>query len=76
MSPDADLDPPADMTTAKAILARAIEILDDIDSEPVQPVVGGVEADAILPPVSGEELALNEAVGYPWCIAVGRQPRR
>ncbi len=65
MSPDAELEPQADMTTAKAILARAIEILDDIDSEPAQPVVGAVEADAILPPVSGEELALNEAARIP-----------
>ena len=61
MSPDADLDPPADMTTAKAILARAIEILDDIDNESVQPVVGGVEADVALPPVSGEEMAIHQA---------------
>ena len=61
MSPDADLEPPADMTTAKAILARAIEILDDIDNVSVQPVVGGVEADVALPPVSGEEMAIHHA---------------
>lgn len=61
MSPDADLDPPADMTTAKAILARAIEILDDIDNESVQPVAGGGEPDGTLPPVSGEEMAIHQA---------------
>ena len=61
MSPAADLDPPADMTTAKAILARAIEILDDIDNESVQPVAGGGEADGTLPPVSGEEMAIHQA---------------
>ena len=60
MSPDAELDPPADMTTAKAILARAIEILDDIDNESVQPVVGRGEADVALPPVSGEEMAIHQ----------------
>ena len=61
MSPDADLDPPADMTTAKAILARAIEILDDIDNESVQLAAGGGEADGTLPPVSGEEMAIHQA---------------
>ena len=64
MSPDADLDPPADMTTAKAILARAIEILDDIDNESVQPVVGGVEADVALRPFLVRNWRSTRRLGY------------
>jgi hypothetical protein len=48
---DADGDAPASITTAKAILARAIEILDDIDNAPGQVGSDGVvsRSDRLMP---------------------------
>ncbi|MEC8643016.1 MAG: flagellar hook-length control protein FliK [Pseudomonadota bacterium] len=59
--PDVETDAPTDMTTAKAILARAIEILDDIDSAPGH--VPAARADTpLVDPESSGELALEPAL--------------
>ena len=59
--PDVETDAPTDMTTAKAILARAIEILDDIDSAPGH--VPAERADKpLFDPESSGELALEPAL--------------
>jgi len=50
----AETDTPTDMTTAKAILARAIEILDDIDSAPGQAPAARADTPLIDPESSGE----------------------
>ena len=60
-APDIALDPTSDMTTAKAILARAIEILDDIDSRPAHQASDAVKDPMIQPADTAEQLIGDES---------------
>jgi hypothetical protein len=63
-APDVETETATDLTTAKAILARAIEILDDIDSGPVEMVAAPAEPPLAVPtlidPTDAGKPAVND----------------
>jgi len=63
-APDVETETATDLTTAKAILARAIEILDDIDSGPVEMAAAPAEPPLAVPtlidPTDAGKPAVND----------------
>ena len=63
-APDVETETATDLTTAKAILARAIEILDDIDSGPVEMAASPAEPPLAVPtlidPTDAGKPAVND----------------
>ena len=63
-APDVETETATDLTTAKAILARAIEILDDIDSGPVEmaaaPAKPPLAVPTLIDPTDAGKPAVND----------------